>query len=396
MPFERWWILKDTVAIIGSHPRTRGNFDFNRDDADVWVFNEALRTPWCKRADAVFQMHSPVIWRSTTNRNDPNHYEWLKATDIPVYMQDKYDDVPASIKFPIEDIIADLFGEYKPIPYITSSVGYALALAVYLKYKRIEVYGVEMETNTEYGHQRIGVAFWIGIAIGRGIDIDFHSDSILNAPLYGYEGTARIDKEKFEKRIDELKEVTVKFKRQFEEAESALLELLAKFEADYKAGLPDIDLKIQAVGQRAYNFGMADGAIQANELYLRKSIQQEVETGNYMIVRQEFEGGSIDAQKQYQFAMIKVYDVAKHMRACVNKLKECTNRYERRNVSDHLKKIVDAYTKATTHVGMASGITMENKQWMGMLDQLGVAAGGQEALKLMTENLMGNVPVELQ
>lgn len=388
--------MKDTVAIIGSHPRTRGNFDFNRDDADVWVFNEALRTPWCKRADAVFQMHSPVIWRSTTNRNDPNHYEWLKATDIPVYMQDKYDDVPASIKFPIEDIIADLFGEYKPIPYITSSVGYALALAVYLKYKRIEVYGVEMETNTEYGHQRIGVAFWIGIAIGRGIDIDFHSDSILNAPLYGYEGTARIDKEKFEKRIDELKEVTVKFKRQFEEAESALLELLAKFEADYKAGLPDIDLKIQAVGQRAYNFGMADGAIQANELYLRKSIQQEVETGNYMIVRQEFEGGSIDAQKQYQFAMIKVYDVAKHMRACVNKLKECTNRYERRNVSDHLKKIVDAYTKATTHVGMASGITMENKQWMGMLDQLGVAAGGQEALKLMTENLMGNVPVELQ
>ena len=141
---------------------------------------------------------------------------------------------------------------------------------------------------------------------------------------------------------------------------------------------------------------MADGAIQANELYLRKSIQQEVETGNYMIVRQEFEGGSIDAQKQYQFSIIKVYDVAKHMRACVNKLKTCTNRYERRNVSDDLKKIVDAYVKATTHVGMASGIAMENKQWMGMLDQLGVAAGGQEALKLMTENLMGNVPVELQ
>lgn len=388
--------MKDTVAIIGSHPRTRGDFDFNREDADIWVFNEALRTPWCKRADAVFQMHSPVIWRSSTNRNDPNHYEWLQATDIPVYMQDKFEDVPASIKFPLNEIIADLFGDYKPIPYVTSSVSYALALAVYLKYKKIEVYGVEMETNTEYGHQRIGVAFWIGIAIGRGIEIDFHSDSILNAPLYGYEGTARIDKEKFQSRIDELKEVTVKFKRQYEEAKSALFELLAKFEADYKAGLPDIDMKIQAVGQRAYNFGMADGAIQANELYLRKSIQQEVETGNYMIVRQEFEGGSIDAQKQYQFSMIKVYDVAKHMRACVNKLKTCTNRYERRNVSDDLKKIIEAYSVATTHVGMASGITMENKQWMGMLDQLGVAAGGQEALKLMTENLMGNVPVELQ
>ena len=94
--------------------------------------------------------------------------------------------------------------------------------------------------------------------------------------------------------------------------------------------------------------------------------------------------------------MIKVYDVAKHMRACVDRLKGCTNRYERRNVSDDLKKILEAYSQATTQVGMASGISLENKQWMGMLDQLGVAAGGEEALKLMSESLMGNVPVELQ
>jgi len=388
--------MKDTVAIIGSHPRTRGDFDFNRDDADIWVFNEALKSPWCKRADAVFQMHSPVIWRSSTNRNDPKHYEWLQNTDVPVYMQEQYEDVPASIKFPLSEIISDLFGDYKPIPYITSSVAYALALAVYLKYKRIEVYGVEMETNTEYGHQRIGVAFWIGIAIGRGIEIDFHSDSILNAPLYGYDGAVRIDKEKFETRIDELKIVADKFKKQYEIAKADICAVLGKFENDYKAGITDIDKLIQAMGQKAYNFGMADGAIQANEFYLRKSIQQEAETGNYLIVRQEFEGGSIDAQKNYQFNMIKVYDIAKHMRACVDRLKGCTNRYERRNVSDDLKKILEAYSQATTKVGMASGSTMENKQWMGLLDQLGVAAGGQEALKLMTENLMGNVPVELQ
>lgn len=388
--------MKDTVAIIGSHPRTRGNFDFNRTDADVWVFNEALKSPWCKRADAVFQMHDPIIWRSSTNRNDPKHYEWLQNTDIPVYMQEKYEDVPASIKFPLNELIADLFGDYKPIPYITSSVAYALALAVYLKYKKIEVYGVEMETNTEYGHQRIGVAFWIGIAIGRGIEIDFHSDSILNAPLYGYDGAARIDKEKFEQRIDELKAVADKFKVQYEDSKTAVHGVLENFEKDFRAGLPDLDKLIQAIGQKAYNFGMADGAIQANEYYLRKSIQQEAETGNYLIVRQEFEAGSIESQKQYQYAMVKVYDIAKHMRACVDKLQTCTNRHERRNTSDDLKKILDAYAKVTTHVGLASGSNMENKQWMGLLDQLGVAAGGQEALKLMNEALMGNVPVELQ
>jgi len=388
--------MRDTVAIIGSHPRTRGNFDFNRTDADVWVFNEALKSPWCKRADAVFQMHDPIIWRSSTNRNDPNHYNWLKNTTVPVYMQEKYEDVPASIKFPLNELIADLFGDYKPIPYITSSVAYALALAVYLKYKKIEVYGVEMETNTEYGHQRIGVAFWVGIAIGRGIEIDFHSDSILNAPLYGYDGSSRIDKEKFERRLDELKAIADKFKVQYEDAKTAVHGVLENFEKDFKAGLPDLDKLIQAMGQKAYNFGMADGAIQANEFYLRKSIQQEAETGNYLIVRQEFEAGSIEAQKQYQYAMVKVYDIAKHMRACVDKLQTCTNRHERRNVSNDMKKLLDGYAQITTQVGMASGISLENKQWMGMLDQLGVAAGGEEALKLMSESLMGNVPVELQ
>ena len=388
--------MKDTVAIIGSHPRTRGNFDFNRTDADVWVFNEALKSPWCKRADAVFQMHDPIIWRSSTNRNDPNHYNWLKNTTVPVYMQEKYEDVPASIKFPLNELIADLFGDYKPIPYITSSVAYALALAVYLKYKKIEVYGVEMETNTEYGHQRIGVAFWVGIAIGRGIEIDFHSDSILNAPLYGYDGSSRIDKEKFEQRLDELKAIADKFKVQYEDAKTAVHGVLENFEKDFKAGLPDLDKLIQAMGQKAYNFGMADGAIQANEFYLRKSIQQEAETGNYLIVRQEFEAGSIESQKQYQYAMVKVYDIAKHMRACVDKLQTCTNRHERRNVSNDMKKLLDGYAQITTQVGMASGISLENKQWMGMLDQLGVAAGGEEALKLMSESLMGNVPVELQ
>ena len=388
--------MKDTVAIIGSHPRTRDRFDFGRTDVDVWVFNESAKSTWCKRADAVFQMHDPTIWRSSTNRNDPKHYEWLQNTDIPVYMQEKYEDVPASIRFPLNEIIADLFGDYKPIPYITSSVAYALAMAVYLKYKRIEVYGVEMETNTEYGHQRIGVAFWIGIAIGRGIEIDFHSDSILNAPLYGYDGSSRIDKDVFEKRIEELKGIAVRFKAKFEDAKAVVYTALEKFEKDYNAGLPDIEKQIQTFGQMAFNFGMADGSIQMDESYLRKCIQQEAETGNYIIVRQEFEGGHINAQRNYQFVMVKAYDIAKHMNACLTHLRECTNRHERRNVSNDMKKLLDGYAQITTQVGMASGISLENKQWMGMLDQLGVAAGGEEALKLMSESLMGNVPVELQ
>ncbi len=388
--------MKNTVAIVGSHPRTRGDFDFAREDADIWVFNEALATNWCKRADAVFQLHSPTIWRSTQNRNDPKHYEWLQNTTVPVYMQDHYEDVPASIKYPLDELFTDLFGDRKQIPYITSSVAYALAMAVYLKYKRIEVYGVEMETNTEYGHQRIGVAFWVGVAIGRGIEVDFHSDSILNAPLYGYEGSHRIDKSEFEERIKELNKHSAKFREQYEKAKADLYLTLENFEKNFQAGLPDIDTKIQAVGQAGHNFGMADGSMQTDEFYLKKCIQQEKETGDYMIVKQEYESASIDGQKRYQFAMVKAYDIAKSMRAAVEKLKTRTNRHERKRASDDLKQIVDHYVKTTTEVGIASGAIFENKQWMGMLDALITAAGGESAIALMKEPVTANVPVELQ
>ena len=72
-----------TLAIIGSHTRTREAFDFNRTDADVWLFNEAYSNKenvWAKRADAVFQLHDPIIWKNPKNRNDPKHYDWLKST----------------------------------------------------------------------------------------------------------------------------------------------------------------------------------------------------------------------------------------------------------------------------------------------------------------------------
>jgi hypothetical protein len=66
-----------TVAIVGSHPRTRQEFDFNRKYCDIWAFNEAVSQGWCTKADAVFQMHAPVIWKNPGNRNDPKHFEWL-------------------------------------------------------------------------------------------------------------------------------------------------------------------------------------------------------------------------------------------------------------------------------------------------------------------------------
>src|SRR5688500_3302918 len=117
--------MRETVAIIGSHPRTREAFDFNRTDADIWLFNEAISNPenrkWAKRADMIWQMHVPAIWRNPTNRNDPHHYEWLQKQDeCDVMMQDEYPDVPRSMRYPLEDIRKMLRGN--GAHFLTSSV----------------------------------------------------------------------------------------------------------------------------------------------------------------------------------------------------------------------------------------------------------------------------------
>ena len=146
------------------HHATLGDFDQTRADCDVFVMNEMLSRGAVARADYVMQLHKPVVWRSSQNRNDAKHYEWLQNNrEVTVFMTDHFDDVPMSKRFPLDEM-KDYFtgAEW----YFTTTVAYAIAYAIYAGYKRIEVYGVEMETNTEYGHQRPCVAYWCGVAYG--------------------------------------------------------------------------------------------------------------------------------------------------------------------------------------------------------------------------------------
>jgi hypothetical protein len=56
---------------------------------------------------------------------------------------------------------------------------------------RLELYGVDMASGTEYAYQKAGTEYMIGLAIGRGMDVYIPPKSfILNAPLYGYDADA--------------------------------------------------------------------------------------------------------------------------------------------------------------------------------------------------------------
>lgn len=205
---------KNIVFICGTNKKTRGLVDWSMDYiADYWVFNESAyvgdreENRWTadKPISAVFQMHMPQIWRSDNGGHYPGYYKWLQEHhSFPVYMQDAYEDVPSSKKYPLDQIaryyLPNLLRGTKPISdFFTSTAAFAIALAVFLHYTEIHLCGVEMASGTEYVRQRDCVSFWLGIAIGRGIKVVLLEESdLFRSKIYGYTGEVVIQRQMFE------------------------------------------------------------------------------------------------------------------------------------------------------------------------------------------------------
>jgi len=75
--------------------------------------------------------------------------------------------------------------------YFSSTVDYALALALYRGYREIDMYGVTMLHDTDYYKIKCGADFWCGYAKGLGAKITVHGEtSIMKTTdnlIYGYD-----------------------------------------------------------------------------------------------------------------------------------------------------------------------------------------------------------------
>lgn len=75
--------------------------------------------------------------------------------------------------------------------YFSSTVDYALALAIYEGFKEIHLYGCSMILGSEYAYQKPGMDFWCGMAKGRGIKVIVHGKEATamrthDQLMYGY------------------------------------------------------------------------------------------------------------------------------------------------------------------------------------------------------------------
>jgi len=87
----------------------------------------------------------------------------------------------------------------------TSTVSMALALALHLGYETIELWGVDLGSNTEYAYQQPGFVYWAGVArgmIGDGFQMHCGEQHFSNR-IYGYEGETQIPAAFYASRVAE-------------------------------------------------------------------------------------------------------------------------------------------------------------------------------------------------
>lgn len=257
------------------------------DDRDCTFFGLNRAYTFQPRIDYFFEMHGPDIYRWKVRR-PAGHIEWMKAFPGPIFQHVADLEIPNSMAYPLQ-AIADNVGQNiwrlvqvgQPLvsagknPYLTSSIAYQIALAMYEGFPEIELYGIDLNTGGEYAWQKAGVEYLLGMAAGRGHKVVLPGNCPLlgDGKLYGRgflkpEGEA-ISKPQLEVRLEELRGKFEKVQTNFHQVTGALME--AKRTAVEMPGGVDAERQ----DQRLRELNQAEGQLKAQLLALQGQ-QQEV------------------------------------------------------------------------------------------------------------------------
>lgn len=185
------------VAIVGGGP-SRRKAPFDDESWEIWAFSSRAWT--YPRVDRWFELHSMTDLRDqlSTYRKGRRSYRgymrMLRRMSCPVYMQRTHRSIPTSVRYPIEQVL-ERFGRC-----FTSTVSYAVALAIMEGYDVIGLWGIDVRRK-EYLHQRPALKYLLALAKGQGIEVVLPPAARLRIPgkprfvetkaLYAYDWRSR-------------------------------------------------------------------------------------------------------------------------------------------------------------------------------------------------------------
>jgi hypothetical protein len=170
------------LLILGT-ATNRAEAPFDDPSWTIWGTGGLANAVDVKRLDACFELHPERHWK------EPAVLEILKKFPATLYMIDECDEIPNSKRYPIEEVKKTFY-----IPtmgkslYVTNTVSYMFMLAYLEGFTEIETYGVYMEHETEYVHQRLNCEYYIGWLTAKGVKVTLHGGDVLKASFaYGFE-----------------------------------------------------------------------------------------------------------------------------------------------------------------------------------------------------------------
>ncbi len=219
------------VTILGKAP----SIEFVDFDApgEFWALNDMHKIIDETRCDRWFQMHRPGSGEGYID--DTHHLDWLrlpKSKERPqIYMIKVYPQFPASICYPFAEIVEEMCPNKQP--YFTSTVDYMLCLAILCDFEVINLFGIDLIMDAdhteegEFHRMRQSAEFYLGLAMGKGIQVNMHEwSSLMRADrIYGYDEKVR-GTETLVKDVDAGME---RVQKQQAKAKTALDEALASY-----------------------------------------------------------------------------------------------------------------------------------------------------------------------
>lgn len=227
---------KDKVYIIGT-ASTKDLVPWGDTTAEFWGVNNLYGVQFPgMHYDRWFEIHN--IWQDPKSkkllrrgsedfRGQPvlDYLNGVAKLGCTVYMQKHWPDlIPYSIQYPLPEIVQwfkdKLSLDQTICRYLTNTITYEIVLAIYLGFKHIEIWGVDMQAGTEYAGQRPSCEFWLGIAAGMGITIHIpeQADLLKCRFIYGFEEKQQ---DEFRAKLEKLR-VDMKTKRRETESRHAV------------------------------------------------------------------------------------------------------------------------------------------------------------------------------
>ena len=129
---------------------------------EMWGISALIqKLPIIKRLDRAFEFHPERYWGAYGVKKMLNDYGG------PVYMQDHYDAIPSSVKYPYDEVREMFYMDaMQGNLYVTNTVTWMILLGLYEGYKDFTLLGINMSSDTEYNYQLPSCSWALGIIKG--------------------------------------------------------------------------------------------------------------------------------------------------------------------------------------------------------------------------------------